>query len=217
MTHAYSNIYLSDAEQTLAAMFDYAINDCGYAADAFAMLFVQSGVAELFGKGHPSYVSGMSGTELALETFDYLLNPPVTPAYGGCVDRSPEYWAGMYLAYFQWQSGYSFIDIFRRVPFSEVVSMYHPYHEMDVELFCSEMEARMANYDAEHPVATGSHLRHARELRGMSQSELATASGVNIRNIQMYEQGVNDIRKAQVSIVCKLAAALCCSVEGLVQ
>lgn len=51
-------------------------------------------------------------------------------------------------------------------------------------------------------------LKYTREAAGMSQAELAKASGVNRRMIQHYEQGVKDINKASVITVLKLAEAL---------
>ena len=51
-------------------------------------------------------------------------------------------------------------------------------------------------------------LKYTREAAGMSQTELAKASGVNVRMIQYYEQGVKDINKASVITVLKLAEAL---------
>ena len=51
-------------------------------------------------------------------------------------------------------------------------------------------------------------LKYTREAAGMSQAELAKASGVNRRMIQHYEQGFKDINKASVITVLKLAEAL---------
>lgn len=59
-------------------------------------------------------------------------------------------------------------------------------------------------------------LKAKREERGLSQSQLAKASGVSLRNIQAYEQNENDINKAQVRTVIALADALECSVKDIV-
>lgn len=56
------------------------------------------------------------------------------------------------------------------------------------------------------------NLKETREAKKISQSELAKRSGVNIRMIQYYEQGVKDINKAQAMTVYKLAEALECAV-----
>jgi transcriptional regulator with XRE-family HTH domain len=61
------------------------------------------------------------------------------------------------------------------------------------------------------------NLKRIREELGFSQSKLAEESGVNIRMIQHYEQGVKDINKAQAITVYRLAQALNCTVEDLLE
>ena len=61
------------------------------------------------------------------------------------------------------------------------------------------------------------NLQRIRKERGMSQSQLAEASGVSIRMIQYYEQGANDINKAEAQTVWKLAQALHCHMEELIE
>ena len=56
-----------------------------------------------------------------------------------------------------------------------------------------------------------------RKNRGLSQSELAKASGVGLKSIQMYEQRINDIDKAQAHTVYRLARAIGCEVEDLLE
>lgn len=51
-------------------------------------------------------------------------------------------------------------------------------------------------------------LKYSRESKGLSQSQLAKASGVNVRMIQNYEQGIRDINKAEALTVYKLAKSL---------
>ena len=53
-----------------------------------------------------------------------------------------------------------------------------------------------------------SRLQFFRKEKGLSQSELAKKSGINVRLIQHYEQGTKDINKAQVVTVLQLAEAL---------
>ena len=50
-----------------------------------------------------------------------------------------------------------------------------------------------------------------------SQAELAKASGVSLRSIQMYEQRVNDIDKAQAQTVYKLSRVIGCEMEDLLE
>lgn len=59
------------------------------------------------------------------------------------------------------------------------------------------------------------NLQQRRKEKGMSQSQLAKASGVSIRMIQYYEQGARDINKAEAETVVRLADALECDVRKL--
>lgn len=61
-----------------------------------------------------------------------------------------------------------------------------------------------------------SRLKFMREEKGMSQLSLSEQSGVNIRTIQAYEQGLKDINKAQVVTVLQLAEALECDVYEII-
>lgn len=59
-------------------------------------------------------------------------------------------------------------------------------------------------------------LKKVRTEKGLSQAELAEKSGVNYRMIQKYEYGEKDLNKAKAETVCKLAKALGCRMEDLV-
>lgn len=61
------------------------------------------------------------------------------------------------------------------------------------------------------------NLKTIRKAAGLSQSKLAEISGVNLRMIQYYEQGAKDINKAEVLTVYRLAQALNCTVEDLIE
>lgn len=61
-----------------------------------------------------------------------------------------------------------------------------------------------------------SRLKAMREIKGLSQSELSTKSGVTLRNIQAYEIGYRDINKASVESVLKLAEALGCDITDII-
>jgi len=60
-----------------------------------------------------------------------------------------------------------------------------------------------------------SRLKWVREMRGFSQQSLADASGVNVRNIRAFECGQIDINRAYAITVYRLATALGCKVEEL--
>lgn len=49
----------------------------------------------------------------------------------------------------------------------------------------------------------------------MTQKELAEKALINIRTLQNYEQGQNDISKASINKLVKLALALDCNIDDL--
>ena len=61
------------------------------------------------------------------------------------------------------------------------------------------------------------NLRAYREASGLSQNKLAESAGVSPRMIQHYEQGVKDINKAQGVTLYKIAQALNCKIENLLE
>ena len=61
------------------------------------------------------------------------------------------------------------------------------------------------------------NLKRYRTASGMSQSQLSNASGVSLRSIQCYEQGVKDINRAEGLSLYKLAKALGRRMEQLLE
>lgn len=211
MIHAYSESYLSDAKQNLAEFFDYAIGACKFDVEIFSKLFIQSGFADKFERGNPAIIAGISGIELAKEVISYAYPDWKFPDITFRENRSDAYWAGWALAEYQWISCKRFKDIFSRISLAEIISMYSVYHEMDIEHFIKDMDTKYAAIDHEP------RLKTIRENRGLSQAELAKLSGVKLRSIQMYEQKINDIDKAQARTVYKLSRTLGCTIEDLLE
>lgn len=211
MIHAYSESYLNDAKQNLAECFDYAISACQFEPILFSKLFIQSGYADKFERGNPAIIAGMSGIELAKKIIAYAYPNPKFPKRIFSADRSTVYWAGWALAQYQWTTCKRFKDIFSKISLVEILSMYSVYHEMDIAQFIEDMDKK---YDS---IIRETRLKIIRENRGISQAELAKLSGVKLRSIQMYEQKVNDIDKAQAGTVYKLSRVLGCTVEDLLE
>ena len=61
-----------------------------------------------------------------------------------------------------------------------------------------------------------SNLQEKRKAAGLSQRQLADRVGMSVRTLQYYEQGALDFNKAAVETVYRLAVALECSVEELI-
>lgn len=211
MIHAYSELYLSDAQMLLANAFDYAINDCNQSPDWFSKLFVQSKISKEVEKGNPAILSGKAGVEIARDILISVNPNEVLPEPSFSQDRTQAYWVGWALAYYQWYTTKRFKDIFERIPLSEIFAMYHIYHEMDLTNFVETMEKKYVSVELE------TKLKKIREARQLSQHKLAELSSVKLRSIQLYEQKVNDIDKAQAQTLYKLARALGCNIEDLLE
>ena len=56
-----------------------------------------------------------------------------------------------------------------------------------------------------------SRLQNTRLAAGLSQSQLAAATGLNVRTLQCYEQGAKDINNAKLATLLKLCLALDCN------
>lgn len=211
MIRAYSELYLNDAQKLLANAFDYALNDCKFNTVFFASVFVKSKLCREFELGNPAVISGMAGEEVIREIVKEVMPDKTLPKSTFSQERSPEYWAGWALAYYQWFTAKRFKDIFARIPLLDVLKMYKLYHEMDLSNFVEEMDRR---YNA---VQFETKLKIIREARQISQAELARLSGVKKRSIQLYEQKVNDIDKAQAQTLYKISRVLGCNIEDLLE
>jgi len=217
MAYAYPDVYLSDAKDNLAICFDYLINHCNFTHDQTMNLFIHSGIAGLFGSGNPHYLSGMSGVELGREIFRISYKDELLTPYPYSFSKSPEYWAGFYLAEYQWRYNKSFELINNYVSLSEITQMYTIYHEMDITHFEIEIERRINSKTTIQNSQTMSTLKRLRTYASMSQSMLADKANVGIRSIQMYEQGIYDMKKAEAGTILKLAKALGVSMEELLE
>jgi DNA-binding transcriptional regulator YiaG len=210
MTHAYNQLYLEDAMNNLGTMLDCAVNAAHCDPLVFYEMFLSSGVASQMEVGNPRYLSGMSGMELmqlvlkrssdkAMSFMDYVP-----------FDRTPEYWAGWALAYYQWFSAHSFSFIQRNgLSISTVLSLYSTLHEADLSKFVQTADTLIQT----HLNTRKNMLKTIRKQSHLTQKELAELSGVTLRMIQAYEQGDQDITKAEARTVFALARVLGCSAE----
>ena len=149
MTHAYQEIYLSNAQALLGDAFDYAINACGVAGDSFIKLFSVSSVSNRIENGEPSYLLGKSGIETAVDVLVETTGKAPTAKPQANFSRSREYWIGWAVAYYQWFSGRKFSDIFKVLSFEDLQQMYSPLHEADVTKFADIVDAKVREYFAE--------------------------------------------------------------------
>ena len=211
MTPAYDRIYLESARASLARMLEFAVHDLNYDISTFFELFITSGIASSFANGDPSTVVGKSGVELTYDVLERCGVDSVRIETRVTGERSPEYWVGWALAYYQWLTARSFRYINDLVPIAEVLGMYTPYHEMDIRQFADKMDQLV------HNTKSQKNLKAIRMAAGLSQRDLSIASSVPERTIQQYEQGQKDINKARAEYLVMLSRALKCSPEDLLE
>ena len=209
MIHAYDEIYLDDAMETLGEAVEYASLFNQMDGQEFFDLFVASGIADEFGKGNVKYISGMSGIELARTVIEQCGKKAVKIDELPYVDYPPEYWIGWILAYYQWHSGKSFDSIFKRIPYQKAFDLYGVLHEADPSKAVTVFDEMMAVGET--------NLARYRKSKGLSQSQLAEASGVSVRSIQLYEQRQTNINNAQHNHLVALAKVLGCKIEDILE
>ena len=201
MIRAYSELYVEDAMQTLAETFDYVRG--GRQADMLLRDFIVSGVAEQFGRGNPYYVNMPS--QVLFEEITRECPPRKRAQF----EKSPEYWCGFVLAYYQWFTGLGFEQIGRRLPPSRILEMYHPLHEAEVDKFVD-----VANSVVFHKET---NLARYRKDANLSQSDLSRLCGVSLRSIQLYEQRRLDINMAPAIKLLRMSRVLGCEMEDLLE
>lgn len=208
MIHAYDKIYLEKARTAFGKMLDFSVNDLNLDLSDFWSMFLKTNICRRFEKGDTSLLSGMSGIEMAYEIVgeNYRFVKP-----SNLMNRSEEYWLGWALAYYQWYTDLRFGEITEAVPITKIRAMYIPYHEMDIRHFCDKMNEL---YTEKNKITK---LKKLRLAAGLSQSELAKNAEVPVRTIQQYEQRQKNINKAQAETVIKLANALFCKPEELME
>lgn len=206
MIHAYDKLYLEKARILLGRMLDFAIYDLRLNITDFYKLFCHSPYARQLETGDTSLLSGKSGIELA---YDLIGDCSVAPKF--TTNRSPEYWAGWALAYYQWYTSLTFSQINDIISIDEVVKMYPKYHEMDIMQFTDTVNE--IYFQKKH----NTNLKEKRLEAGLTQSELAKISGVPVRTIQQYEQRQKNINSAKVETVLAMAKALSCDIKDILE
>lgn len=202
--------YFSDAQQNLAEVFEVGVNSCKLDGQRIADAFLASGLAHEFERRNPVFTAGKSGVDL----LDYMaphlgLQAPVPePEF---VFPGMDFWVGWVLAHFQYETGCPYRRVFEVVPYQELQGMYYPLHEADESKFVEVLLSRMTD------ARKTTRLRVQRDIVGISQAELAKRSGVGLRSIQMYEQRNKNINHASAETLYRLAHALHCPMDELLE
>lgn len=200
----YNDLYLHYVAENLGVMFEHAV-DIGINPTIFWNTFINSNVAKQIEKGNPKYLN-CSALDSLNEMYAGKRNIPEKED----INKDMYYWAGWILAQYQHKKGYSFYKINNNLPIEKVLDLYSTLHEADVTKFYDVADTYFKKQEI-------TNLKKIRQANGLSQSELAKKADVELRSIQMYEQRRNDINKAQGETLYKLANALGCNIEDLLE
>ena len=237
MTRAYDGILLERASGTLGRMLDFAVHSLRQDPAAIMDLFVSCGLASLFEQGDISVTAGMSGIELAYETLERsgLAYERVMPRHTASL--SPEYWCGYALARAQWESGFPFSRITKSFSMAGFISDYSRKRiefldSLPLDISAEARTGKIKEFGRNYTLgavpeivsavsraagSSGTALKAMRMKNGLSQSQLAKASGVPLRTIQQYEQRQKDINRARAEYLIALSDALGCEPSLLIE
>ena len=208
---AYDEGYLTGAQNILGHAVDFAVMTLRLDPDIFGKAFVISDASKQFASGNPRYIAGMNGCELVRLVLNETRTAFQDAADSMFLDKSPEFWAGWALAYYQWYSCRPFMEILSVVPLSDMIRMYPVYHEMDILPFNDRMDVLLKE------AYPSTRLRMHRVNCGLSQLELSIDSGVALRQIQLFEQRQRKINNAAGMTLFRLSKALHCRMEDLIE
>lgn len=197
--------------KNLGEAFDYAVNACGFTMESFMAMFITCGLADDFGLGVPSVTTGISGTELVVKVMEKSgLKKNLPPALDR-TDLGKEYWCGRIYALYQWKKSLSFKTILEYIPPATLLSFYPEMTEKGDSELLAELDKIMTE------AKTDVRIQVQRKLAGHTQKSLAESSGVNLRTLQQYELRSKNINKASGTALLKMAQAMGCSIESIME
>ena len=201
---AYNDVYLEDAQFLLAELFETSVYVLDVPLADIWRRFILSQFSCDLGGGNGQVIGGLSGSEIA-----FALTGKRVDKLPFIYDRTPEFWVGYSLAYYQWLNNVSFGYLAKKLDINKLLTLYNPYHEMDITSFCEKIDSLIkANNNV-------NHLKQLRMRFGYTQNELAILTGIPLRTIQQYEQGQKSLNKAQTDYILALAKALYCHPEDI--
>lgn len=210
VARAYPEIYMNDFTECFGNMFQYTDRDLGITINNFYDMFLQSRISSGIEAGDPKYLLGMSGVEMARAVIYEKTGTYYNIKDSLYEDRGISYWMGMALGYYQWYRNVQFKVIDALGLTIDVLRDMYVLHEADFEKFVFSADS-ITGLDK----GKGKIMANLRKSRKLSQRDLADASRVPLRMIQLYEQGQNDISKANVDYVMRIAGALDVRIDSI--
>ena len=142
MNYAYDELYLPLAQRVMGDMYDYAVNTLNIVIQEFHKMFTVSGMAHQFEIGNPTYIAGKNGCEVAKEVISECTDMKIEAKDAMYVDKTPEYWIGWSLSYYQWITCKTYREIEEHVPIETMYGMYATLHEADISLYVEIMDEK---------------------------------------------------------------------------
>lgn len=199
-----------NAYDNFAVMTDYAVRWCGIGLRDFYDRFLQSGIASAMESGHPRFLYGLSGIELAMKVMENTGGSlQGNASYSFPYSDSEYYWTGWALFQYREHKGVSFQDIDSHgLPVEKVLTLFNPLHEAPITKF-------FVVADGFYKPGSG-RLKQLRKASGLTQEQLGKLCGVSLRMIRAYEQGSQSLSHANAQTLLSLSRVLCCSPEALI-
>lgn len=188
----------------------FATKYLGFQADAFFKLFSSSIISKEYAKGNPKYTFGMSGVELAYEVLiDLGFNPKIINDYE--IEKDINYWLGRVIAYIQYVNNLDFKYLAEIINLNNILEHYEELANEGLGYVNEYVLTKLVTNDSK------TRLQAKRKLVNLSQAELAEKANINIRTLQQYEIKNKNINNASVSSVIKLAEAIGCNIEDILE
>ena len=208
---AYYDGYLDDAQDILGQMMDYAINNCKMDGDVYFRMFLASGIAEQFERGNPKYFAGMTGGEIVKEVVLQQKGVELSQKEEYDLDKSPAYWCGWILAYYQWKTCRSFKRIHQFLSIKDILCMYPTHHEADEEY---SVESFNQIYERTH---SHTYLKDIMDALGITIEELSERTEISMSELKMLANDIEKMRYVDATKLYILATALRCSMDELIE
>ena len=211
MNKCYDERYVTYFMNTFGETLDFAINECNIKIDAFFSYMFKSQIDKEIENGHPLYLIGVSGIELAMIIFEKNgISVECSKMYSRfCYTK--EYWIGQVIAYYQWYTSKTFSQVVSQITYQELDNLYYSLHNESFEKIIETINQIIKEKNLP------TNLQVFRTFYGYSQNELAKKTNVSLRMIQQYEQRAKDINKASGLTLLRLSKILGCKIEDLLE
>lgn len=202
-----NNRLVITAIELIAEMFEYAKCYLHIESDEFFDMLNNTNSSDKLYNLDIIYIYGKSSIEIINDI--YLANEMKIKTFNNkkLLKSDKYYWLGLVIASYCYGKKISFKEIGKRIKPSQLLKMYNTMHEAPHMKVIDEIDKILNRQE--------SILKHIRQSKNISQSELSILSGVSLRSIQMYEQKKKNISKASFETVKRLANSLSIKMEDL--